>query len=229
MEATVEFPDCSPNEQVALQIEQPPYRARIILRNDCTAVEAYQRLRHEHFVRERHWIEENPAHPGMEFDEYDPNCHHLGVFRGTELVGYIRALPWQSVPGFMLEHEFSCLLSEAERSKIRHEQSVELSRLVVRPHACASQNDSQTIIELLLKLLFHLSCRCNWDFYYIVVEPRWLSAFARRFMMPFRIIGQPYEFQNGIQTIAGCADLTELKAAVLQNDPAKYDWYCALP
>ncbi|MBV9470681.1 MAG: GNAT family N-acetyltransferase, partial [Abitibacteriaceae bacterium] len=48
-------------------------------------------MRYECFVVRKGWVTANPSHGGREFDRYDPYCHHLGVFQGSQLIAYLRA------------------------------------------------------------------------------------------------------------------------------------------
>lgn len=194
---------------------------------------AFQRLRHDYFVRERSWIPSDPTTLGIESDRYDPYCRHLAAFDATSthsgeasIAAYLRVLPWREEVGFMLSHDFSCLLSEIDRAQLGSQGSVELSRLVVAPHikeqgALATRQ----VIELLLKLLYRLSVQENWSTYYIVVEEAWLTAFTRRFHLPFTRLGQAYTFPDGTRTCAAVAYREEMEHAMQLYDSAKYRWY----
>lgn len=90
-------------------------------------------LRHDYFVKHRGWVTCNGS--GEETDHYDPFCQHLAVFHNDHILAYMRLLPWQPTTDFMLEHDFACLLTDEERASIIHENSAELSRLVIAPDA----------------------------------------------------------------------------------------------
>ncbi|MBV9468394.1 MAG: GNAT family N-acetyltransferase, partial [Abitibacteriaceae bacterium] len=109
------------------------YSAHVINGTDEKEVRRYQALRYESFVVRKGWVTADPNHPGCEMDRYDPYCHHLGVFLGSHLSAYLRALPWQPHLGFMLEHEFRDLLPETAASGLSQEGVVEISRLVIAP------------------------------------------------------------------------------------------------
>jgi N-acyl-L-homoserine lactone synthetase len=91
------------------------------------------RLRHTYFVSTRGWISCNGTM--QETDRYDPYCEHLAVFHNTHVLAYLRLLPWQEHTGFMLEHDFKCLLAPHEKNSIIHQNSAELSRLVIAPRS----------------------------------------------------------------------------------------------
>jgi N-acyl-L-homoserine lactone synthetase len=90
-------------------------------------------LRHSYFVSTRGWATCNGSRE--ETDHYDPFCQHLAVFQNDHILAYLRLLLWQPTTGFMLEHDFACLLSDEERTSLIHGHSAELSRLVIAPAA----------------------------------------------------------------------------------------------
>ncbi len=228
----------------ALAIEEGRYLARLINPADPEEVRAYQVLRYDYFVRQKGWIALDPQNPGIETDPYDAHAWHLAVFEtiGTpqettsdspHLLAYLRVLPGTAPCGFMLDHEFNCLVQDEERLRLPRTGVVELSRLVIAPDACirstdpnGSHNQSPHVVEILLKLLFHLSRHEHWTSYYIVAEEVWLKTFARRFMMAFTPISTPCIFPDGTRTVAAYAELKDLEHAVKHRDPNKYRWYC---
>lgn len=185
----------------------------------------YQRLRYESFVLHKGWVKADPAQPGLETDHYDPYCYHLGVFQGPHLVAYLRALPWEADPGFMLEHEFRDLLTAEAALDLAHAGNVELSRLVVAPPAGSGPRESLVVAELLFKLLYQLGKRQDWEAYYIVLEEAWLRILNRRFELPFAPLGVPHIYPNGTKTLAAHARCDALEESIKQTSPVKYRWY----
>jgi len=218
------------------------FLARPINLADPQEVCTFQELRYEYFVRRKSWACPDPLAPYCETDRYDAFAHHLAAFETTDetiqekqnqkIVIYLRALPWHEHVGFMLDHEFRCLLSDEEHADLHRTNAVELSRLVIAPGACSkSANQDGTgerprhVIELLLKLLYHLSLEQQIEHYYIVVEKHWLPAFTRRFHIPFKVIGREYTFPDGTVTVAAHATRTELEQAMAAKDSQKFLWY----
>jgi N-acyl-L-homoserine lactone synthetase len=187
-----------------------------------TACEA---LRYEFFVKERRWVEEDPGSPGHERDGYDAFCRHLGVFRGTELAAYLRVLPWIPEVGFMLEREFRSLVGGYNAPDLRQEGSVEVSRLAVRKGEPLLRPGEPSAVELLLKLLYHLSLTEGYRRFYVTVERRWLRTFRRTFPFPFVPFGRPYVFPDGTETVAAYADLEDMEEAVRAGAPDRFCWY----
>lgn len=193
---------------------------------DDAELEACFRLRYGYFVERRGWVGANPQEPGVERDAYDDHCLHLAAWDGQGVAAYLRVLPFDPSVGFMLDHELSCLLSHEEREALPREGAVELSRLVVRPDVAARQDDGQVHpVEEVFKALFRASKERGFSRFYVVVEQGWLRPFARRFGVPFRVLGTPHVFPDGTKTVAGVATLDEFEAGVRRHSPAKYAWY----
>lgn len=198
----------------------------------CLEMKACFALRHAYFVQERGWVSANHETPGLEIDHYDPHVVHLGVWQGESLRAYLRLLPFDPRIGFMLDHELSALLSPQERDSLPRENAVEISRLVCQ--VSQSDQDGQgsprpgdpRLMELLFKQLYQVSLERGFTRFYIVVEVGWLRLFARRFGVPFQIIGAPYRFPDGTRTVAATATLEELEAGMRRHSEAKYRWYC---
>jgi N-acyl-L-homoserine lactone synthetase len=216
-----------------LRICNYSYEAKLVVAPDFVSSIASHRLRHNYFVKERGWVSPDPDNPELEVDCYDLFCFHLAVFEQAENAGdephiaaYLRVLPWQEETGFMLQHEFSCLLPK--NYPLITSNSVELSRFVIAPYIKARGTAvTQKVIELLLKLLYRLSLQQEWDAYYIVVEESWLTAFVRRYALPFTPVGEPFTFPDGTKTIAAVAYRSEMEESVRRSDPAKHAWYVA--
>lgn len=231
--ATQRHLSCGQQNHGIVHSDEQRFQARLIDSTRPRETALYQRLRYDYFVCQRGWIPPDLAASGLESDRYDLHCRHLTVSdlsdeAGVEanIAAYLRVLPWQMGSGFMLEYEFSHLLPQAEREHLITSNSVELSRLVVAPHVKAmGASATRQVIELLLKLLYRLSLQEGWDTYYIVVEEAWLTAFTRRYHLPFTRLGVPYTFLDGTRTVAAIAHRNELEAAVQHNDSTKYAWY----
>ncbi len=185
------------------------------------------RLRHAYFVQCRQWVPESCVHSGLEQDGYDAHALHLGIWDEEGVAAYLRVLPFEPRVGFMLDRELSCVLTEEERYSLPREGSVELSRLVVRSDVLAHRyrGAKSYPVELLLKRLYQVSKERGFTRFYIVVEAGWLRPFARRFGLPFSIIGTPHTFPDGTKTVAAMATLEELEVGMRRHSAAKYAWY----
>lgn len=214
------------------QIEHGPYIARMVTHQDEQQWLACQRLRYDYFVRRRGWIEGDAAMDGLEVDSYDDFALHLAVFDGAEAAAYLRLLPATAPCGFMLEHEFACLLDGKERRIVRA-GAVELSRLVYWPSndqrpVAESLTGSPAVphpVELLLKLLYRVALAQEFEHFYIVVEESWLRPFARRFGLVFSPVGTPHVFPGGTRTVAATATLAGLQESMQRHSRAKFNWY----
>lgn len=199
------------------------YCVRLIETGDTKASRAYQRLRFEYFVRQRQWIAPEAEHSSLESDCYDSFAHHLGIFQGGVLVAYLRALPWHTEIGFMLEHDFHCLISDEASAALHRKQSWEISRLVLAPSLPADA--VLRVTELLFKLLYQ-SCRQHKvEHLYAVVEPGWLRRFQRCFHLPFQALGAAQRFPDGTRAVAAYARISDLEHSLLAVNPLKLDWY----
>lgn len=197
-----------------------------VLSDDAVALEACFQLRHSYFVKQRDWVRENPEVPGIERDDYDPHCLHLGVWDEAGVAAYLRVLPFDLDIGFMLDRELCCLLRHEEREASPRENAVELSRLVVRPDVSLYADPDQAHpVELLLKELYRVAKERDFTRFYIVVEQSWLQPFSRRFGLPFQTIGTPHLFPDGTKTVAAMATLEELEAGMRRHSAAKFQWY----
>jgi len=206
-----------------LAVVEGSYVARLVASGNEQEVNAYQQLRHGYFVCRKGWVKEDVQRPGHETDRYDAYAQHLAVFQGEHMLAYLRVLPWREGVGYMLEHEFMCLLDGVEGLNLIHTGAVELSRLVLAP--CLSGRSVYRVVEVLLKLLYHLSLAQQIQHYYIVVEEQWIEAFPRRFYLPFQTLGNRHVFPDGTATVAGYTTRIVLEQAVASSDPAKFRWY----
>jgi N-acyl-L-homoserine lactone synthetase len=226
--AVIRAPSVLTDPPIDQGIRDFSYQVGCVGYTDMAHMDAIRRLRHAYFVEERGWAAPDPTAPGRESDAYDPHCFHLAVFEQEDgaprIATYLRALPWREGTGFMLQREFSPLLPA--NHQLVTSNSVELSRLVVAPRIKA-QGASATrhVVELLLRLLYRLSIEQGWDAYYVVVEEAWLTAFVRRYRLPFEALGEPFTFPDGTRTVAAVAHRKEMEEAVRRSDPAKFAWY----
>ncbi len=214
------------NEKNASSLQANFCEPRVISLADDEVQDCF-RLRYHYFVHQRAWVAANAEWPGIERDSYDEHALHLGVWDEKGVAAYLRVLPFDPGVGFMLDQELACVLTEEERRGLPREESVELSRLVVRPdilarHPCLAKAHP---VELLLKRLYQVSKERGFTRFYIVVEEEWLRPFARRFGLPFSVIGTPHVFPDGTKTVAATATLDELEAGMRGHSAAKYEWY----
>ena len=185
--------------------------ARQVQASEAAVLSRCYQLRHDYFVKQRGWVTATNA-DAEERDGYDDRALHLAVFSGEEVAAYLRVLPHDPGQGFMLDHEFSALLSEHERAELPRAGAIEISRLVCRWQS-ARQSDIHPL-KLLLELLYNFSLEQGFERSYIVVEESWLRPFVRRFGVPFQVIGQPHVFAGGTRTVAATATLTQLATAI---------------
>lgn len=210
-------------EKITLQTGK--YCARLIPAQPNDALNACFRLRYRYFVQERGWVTAEMCQGEVERDRYDDYALHLAVFDGREVLAYVRVLPHRPELGFMLDSEFSPLLDEEERRALPRDRAAELSRLVCQGNLPRRNATESHPLELLLKLLYRVCVEYGFQQFYIVVEDAWLKPFARRFGLPFRILGQPQVFPDSTQTVAATATLAELQESMKQHSLQKYDWY----
>ena len=191
---------------------------------DDAEMEACLRLRYRYFVEQRAWVKADERRPGVESDFYDAHALHLSVWDEDGVSAYLRALPFDPSIGFMLDHELSCLLNEGHH--LPRAGAVELSRLVIRPNVASKlQGEQPHPVEMLLRRLYRLAKERGFTCFYIVVEQGWLLPFARRFGLPFQLIGTPHVFPDGTKTVAAMATLKELEAGIHRHSAKKYSWY----
>jgi N-acyl-L-homoserine lactone synthetase len=208
-------------------LSESRFDARTVNLADLNEASAFQRLRYDYFVGQKRWVCPDPQSPQREIDRYDPFAHHLAVFDGERMVAYLRALPWQQECGFMLDNEFRCLLPDEEEHLVIRQGAAELSRLVIAPEYGNGSvyREGPHVIEVLLKLLYHVSLDQRMEHFYVVVEESWLRPFARRFNMRFAPLGETHTFADGTRTMAAHSSLAQLEAAVRQESVEKLRWY----
>jgi putative hemolysin len=112
-------------------LEDGCYSARPINMGNANEVMAYQKLRFDHFVRDKGWVPDDSALPGRETDRYDTHAWHIAVFdtntanSGEEvgehqIIAYLRALPWieGSSPAYCPKrHGLACATSMPLKSR----------------------------------------------------------------------------------------------------------------
>ncbi|BCM94126.1 hypothetical protein IAD21_06029 [Abditibacteriota bacterium] len=182
-------------------------------------------LRYRYFVEERGWVAANPDEPGVERDSYDDEAIHVAVQDGNGIAAYLRMLPFRSETGFMIDSEFSGVLSDEARQNLPRKDSLELSRLVVRSGFQLQSGMQVHPLELLFKQFYQESKARGFERFYIVVEPGWIRLFARNFGVVFRVMGQPYTFPDGTKAVAAAATLQELQEGMRRHSTMKWNWY----
>lgn len=210
---------------------------------DNDKILACLRLRHSYFCLARKWAPCNDSE--RETDIYDSFSHHLAVSQNNQILAYMRLLSWQEKTGFMLEHDFACLLTDEERHLIVHERSAEISRLVVantfqaNSTGNAEKSDQPTgrpnpfahlhALYLLFRLFFHTARQNDIETFYIVVEPPTLRLLQRKFGIPFIPLGNTYTFPDGTVTQAAFTTLSETERSIAAKFPERYEWYRQAP
>lgn len=225
-----------------ISIGQGEYEARV-MSEGSSEFTACLRLRHTYFCLTRNWAPCNDSE--RETDIYDSFSQHLAIFENDHILAYMRLLPWQAKTGFMLEHDFACLLTDEERDSIVHDRSAEISRLVVantfhvNSTGNAEKSDQPTsspnpfahldALYLLFRLFFHTARQNDIETFYIVVEPPTLRLLQRKFGIPFVPLGNTYTFPDGTVTQAAFTTLSDTERSIAAKFPERYEWYRQVP
>lgn len=204
------------------RVKKSPYTARLIAHHDSVSLCACYRLRYEYFVKNRRWVASTGQSCFTETDRYDEVAHHLAVFSGGEVIAYLRLLPWTEI-GFMLSHEFKCLLPD--NTELALPGSGEISRLVVADELCVSETTAA--LELLFKLFYQFAREQEFRHFFIVSEYSWLRACRHRFGLGFGILGPVRVFPDGTRTVAAYASLHDLERSMQEHSMEKFQWYTA--
>ncbi len=179
---------------------------------DKSEQKAAYKLRYDIFCKDLEWIPENKE--GLDFDSYDKEALHLGVFSSGELISYCRIV--QGKDNFMLATDFNDLLDLKE---VRS-QSIEMSRLITSKEAGRFQKFAAPL--MMYRRLYQYMTSKELRYCYIVVTKDYLETINKIF--PFKQVGGMIEYKPGIFTVAAYLDLRVLED-YFKNSHSFYLWF----
>lgn len=186
---------------------------------------AYQ-LRHNVFCEELGWREQTQS--GLEIDSYDTNAVFFAVFdKRQEMVASLRLI----LPGdtFMLEKEFSCLVSKSAGIKKQSDRA-EVSRLCVAPQArngiISCNFQLHTVSMFLYKSVYHWCLVNHIRYLYFVVEDK-VCRLLRAQGFPCKSLGEPKKWEDGMIAVAAIMDWREFEKINSAKKPELLYWFQA--
>jgi N-acyl-L-homoserine lactone synthetase len=186
-------------------------------------VEQAYRLRHEVFSGELGWVPK--ASDGREVDSYDEHAEHFGVYRNHELLSYLRLV----MPSyrFMLEKEFSCLVS-SDHEIIKTSDTCEVSRLCVSSGERGTRIDSPIgmvgVSMLLYRSVYQWCVRFGVRHLYLVVEHR-VYRLLSMLGFPCSLVGKPTRMPDGVVAVAAIMDWREFEEINRRKRPELVSWF----
>lgn len=163
-------------------------------------IEAYK-LRSETYCNELRWVKKNKT--GLEKDRVDGKAIDIGVFKGDELVAYLRCLPPTSL--WMINKEF-IQISDKKKATIQSPNSCEATRLLVkktyRRHQFANGN---TPADALYQGLFAFCQLNHYRFVYMTVSSFVLRTLINR-GLPCTATSEERVMDDGVITVNGVLD-----------------------
>ena len=186
-------------------------------------IEQAYRLRHEVFSGELAWVP--ISSDGREVDAYDVHAEHFGVFRNHRIASYLRLV----MPDyrFMLEKEFSCLVSPDHEIR-RASDTCEVSRL------CVSQNERGTKVDttighigvsmFLYRSVYQWCIRYGVRHLYLVVEHR-VYRLLSMLGFPCSLVGEPTRMPDGVVAVAAVMDWRKFEEVNGRKRPALMSWF----
>jgi len=166
--------------------------------HQCT--EAYK-LRSETYCNELQWV--SKCESGQEIDRVDKNAIDIGVFKGEELVAYLRCLPPTSL--WMINKEF-IQISDKKKTTIQSPNSCEATRLLVkkayRRHRFENGN---TAADALYQGLFAFCQLNHYRFVYMTVSSFVLRTLINR-GLPCTATSNERVMDDGVITVNGVLD-----------------------
>lgn len=185
-------------------------------------IEASQQLRHETFSKELRWVP--TSGDGLEKDRYDSFSDFIGVFDLEEnLVGHLRFTP--APYPFMLEKEFSCLLSKDSDFR-KTSDSAEITRLCVKKEYRSSQ--AALVSRLLYKGGYHLSMLRGVRYLLMVVDDRCFRH-LRISGLPIEQAGDFIRMPDGVNAAACRLDWAMLAEYHNGKKAAFREWMTNIP
>jgi len=181
-------------------------------------------LRHRVFSDELGWVLRTTDQ--RETDEYDSHAVPIGILDAPNgILAYARLiLPDRA---FMIEKEFSCLVSSNHKMR-KGDDTAEVSRLCVSPEArntsVSGNLGTHGLSMLLYKGIYHWSVRNRVRYIYIVVDYKIYRLFwAKGF--PCRPVGEPVAMPDGCIAVAAMVDFEELVSLNTTKRPELMRWF----
>jgi acyl homoserine lactone synthase len=186
-------------------------------------IEQAYRLRHKVFSGELAWV---PAtSDGREVDIYDEHAEHFGVFRNKRIVSYLRLV----MPSyrFMLEKEFSCLVSK-DHEIVKTSDTCEVSRLCVSLGERGTKVDTSIgrigVSMFLYRSAYRWCVRYGVRHLYLVVEHR-VYRLLSMLGFPCSLVGEPTRMPDGVVAVAAKMDWREFEEINRSKRPALLSWF----
>lgn len=168
--------------------------------NSKQCTEAYK-LRSETYCNELKWVNKNKS--GQETDRVDKDAIDIGVFKGDELVAYLRCLPPSSL--WMINKEF-IQISDNSKATIQSQNSCEATRLLVKKAYRRHRFDNgNTVADALYQGLFAFCQLSNYRFVYMTVSSFVLRTLINR-GLPCVATSNERVMEDGVITVNGVLD-----------------------
>jgi len=177
------------------------------------------RLRHLVFAETLRWVSESPGN--LEIDEYDRFAIPLAVFRGTEMLSYIRVV--LSRDYYMLEKDFRVLVRDG-RDIRKTVDTCETSRFCVHPEARADKIAGYNVFMFLFKGLYTWCRINNIRFIQTVVEDKVNRLICAK-GFPCDPIGDAVTFGDNTVALAVTVDWRAFEANNLVKRPKLVEWF----
>ena len=170
------------------------------------------RVRYKSFFEELGWIPENKMK--LDFDKYDEEAVHLGVYAGGDLISYCRVI--DSPQNFMIDKEFNNIVDGSDIE----ERSAEVSRLVTSEKAKKFEKFAAPL--LMYREVYKYMIKNKLRYCYIVVTQQYLKTVQKIF--PFKRIGSSESHPGESLTVAAVLDLRQMED-YFKNDKNFYSWF----
>lgn len=186
-------------------------------------IEQAYRLRHEVFSKELAWVP--ISSDGREVDAYDVHAEHFGVFRNHCIASYLRLV----MPGyrFMLEKEFSCLVSPGHEIR-KASDTCEVSRLCVSHDERGTKVDTAIghigVSMFLYRSVYQWCIRYGVRHLYLVVEHR-VFRLLSMLGFPCSLVGEPTRMPDGVVAVAAVMDWRKFEEVNGRKRPALISWF----
>lgn len=182
------------------------------------------RLRHEVFCNELKWVPK--TEDGLDRDRYDGFARSIGVFdRDSRIVGHVRLI--LAPDPFMIEHEFSSLLSDEVGFRKRAGMA-EATRICIRKETRTDRYYSMTLANLIYKAMYHWSKAHDSDTLITIVERRYY-VLLKRSKFPFVPLGEFRPLGEGVMSGIISLDWKRFDEVVSKARPEFYEWFVRIP
>jgi N-acyl-L-homoserine lactone synthetase len=177
------------------------------------------RLRHLIFSETLRWVSKSPGN--LEVDEYDGFAVPFGVFRGDEMLAYIRLV--LSKDYYMLEKDFRVLVRNGHHIR-KDPDTGETSRFCVHPEARADKVAGYNVYMFLFKGLYTWCCTHDVRFLYTVVEEKIYRLLCAR-GFPCKPVGDSITMEDGTVALAVTVDWREFEMLNTAKRPGLLAWF----